>query len=274
VRGEICIAGAGVARGYLGRPLLTAEAFLPNPFARRFGERLYKTGDLARYLPDGRIKYLGRRDSQIKFNGYRIELKEIEAVIREHPAVQDAAAVVKDVERRTQIVAYVVWRKHELGIDIRPFLRERLPEYMIPGAYVSLRALPLTVNGKLDRARLPDPQRDSKSVTSRYEAPGNKVERTIASIWREELQLERVGVHDNFFDLGGTSLSMARVFDRLQATFGNRLKMVELFRYPTIGTLAKYLKEDQPDTLRQTRVDQLVSRQKEARGRQAKARTR
>lgn len=281
VRGEICIGGSGVTRGYLERPSLTAEAFIPNPFGHRFGERLYKTGDLARYLPDGRIKYLGRKDSQIKLNGYRIELNEIEAVILEHPAVQDAAVVVKQIEARPEIVAYIVSRKHDLpsetagsGIEIRTFLRERLPEYMIPAAYVSLSALPLTVNGKLDRARLPDPQKDRQAFPIKYEAPCNQVERTIASIWQEELHLERVGIHDNFFDLGGSSLSMARVFDRLQATFGNRLKMVELFRYPTIGTLAKYLSQDQPDTFRQTRVDQLVSRQKEARGRQVRVRMR
>lgn len=267
VRGEICIGGAGVARGYLERPALTAEVFVPSPFGRGFGERLYKTGDLARYLPDGRIKYLGRKDSQIKLNGYRIELKEIEAVIREHSAVQDAAVVLKQIEARPQIVAYVVSREQ---IDIRAFLRERLPEYMIPAACVSLPALPLTVNGKLDRARLPEPQKESQAG---YEAPRNQAERAIASIWQEELQLEKVGIHNNFFDLGGTSLSMARVFDRLQATFGNRLKMVELFRHPTIGTLAKHLSEDQPDTFRQTRVDQLVTRQKEARGRQVRVRT-
>ena len=274
VKGEICIGGPGVARGYLDQPSLTAEAFIPNPFGHRFGERLYKTGDLGRYLTDGRIKYLGRKDSQIKLNGYRIELKEIEAVILEHSAVQDAAVVLKQIEARAQIVAYIVSREGELPsetagseIEIRSFLRERLPEYMIPTAYVSLTALPLTVNGKLDVARLPNPQKDSRVFTSRYEAPCNQVERTIASIWQEELQLERVGIHDNFFDRGGNSLSMARVFDRLQAMFGNRLKMVELFRYPTISTLAKYLSEDQPDTFHQTKVDQLVSRRRQARAR-------
>lgn len=279
VPGEIFIGGSGVARGYLERPSLTAEAFIPNPFGHHAGERLYRTGDLARCLPDGRIKFLGRKDSQIKLHGYRIELKEIEAVILEHPAVQDAAVVVKQIEARPQIVAYIVSRKGDLSsktdgseMEIRTFLRERLPEYMVPTAYVSLSALPLTINGKLDHARLPDPQKHT--LKTRYEAPCNQVERTIASIWQEELRLEKVGIHDNFFDLGGTSLSMARVFDRLQITFGNRLKMVELFRYPTIATLAKHLSEDQSDTFRQTRVDQLVSRQKEARGRQARVRTR
>lgn len=275
VRGEICIGGSGVARGYVEQPSLTAEAFIPNPFGR-FGERLYRTGDLGWFLTDGRIKYFGRKDSQIKLNGYRIELKEIEAVILEHSAVQDAAVEVKQIEARPEIVAYIVSRERDRHseIDIRTFLRERLPEYMVPTAYVSLTTLPLTVNGKLDRARLPDPQKNHQAFTSRFEAPRNQVERTIASIWQEELQLEKVGIHDNFFDRGGTSLSMARVFDRLQTTFGNRLKMVELFRYPTIGTLAKYLSEDQPDTFRQTRVDQQVSRQKEARGRHVRVRTR
>lgn len=272
VPGEICIGGAGVARGYLERPALTAEAFIPNPFGQSFGERLYRTGDLARYLPDGRIKFLGRKDSQIKLNGYRIELKEIEAVLIEHPSVQDAAVVVKQVEARPQIVAYIVSRNGDTEGEIKPFLRERLPEYMIPTAYVSLSALPLTINGKLDLARLPDPQKHT--LKTKYEAPCNQVERTIAAIWQDELRLEKVGIHDNFFDLGGTSLSMARVFDRLQVTFGNRLKMVELFRYPTIVTLAKHLSEDQSDTFRQTRVDQLVTRQKEARGRQVRVRTR
>ena len=280
MQGEICIGGPGVARGYLDRPSLTAEAFVPNPFGHRSGERLYKTGDLARYLPDGRIKYLGRKDSQIKLNGYRIELKEIEAVILEHSAVRDAAVVVKQIEERLEIVAYIVSREGDLpsetsgsGIEIRTFLRERLPEYMIPTKNVSLPALPLTINGKLDHARLPEPQKHRPAFTSSYEAPCNRVERTIASIWQEELQLEKVGIHDNFFDLGGNSLSLARVFDRLQATFGNRLKMVELFRHTTIAALAKYLSEDQPDTFRQSKVDQLVSRQKEARGRHVRVRS-
>ncbi|HEU4506951.1 MAG TPA: amino acid adenylation domain-containing protein [Pyrinomonadaceae bacterium] len=281
VAGEICIGGAGVARGYIGKPALTAEAFIPNPFGHAFGERLYKTGDLARYLPDGRIKYLGRKDSQVKLSGYRIELKEIEAVVREHPAVRDAAVEVKQIEARPQIVAYVVLREGDLqpdtagpAIEIRTFLRERLPEYMVPSAYVALPALPLTVNGKLDRARLPDPQKNAQALPIKYEAPRNHVQRTIASIWQEELHLEKIGIHDNFFDIGGSSLTMARVFDRLQSTFGNRLKMVELFHYPTINTLAKYLSQDEPETFRQTRVDQLVSRQKHARERQARARMR
>lgn len=280
-RGEICIGGAGLARGYLERPSLTAEAFIPNPFGRRSGERLYKSGDLARYLPDGRIKYLGRKDSQIKLSGYRIELKEIETLIMEHPAVQDAAVVVKQIEERPGIIAYIVWHESDLQSEtaslrtvLRKFLRDRLPEYMLPTAYVSLPALPLTPNGKVDHLRLPDPQKDSQVFPVKSEAPCNQVERTIASIWQEELQLGKVGIHDNFFDLGGSSLIMARVFDRLQATFGNRLKMVELFRHPTIGTLAKYLSQDESDTFRQTRIDQLVSRQKEARGRQARARMR
>jgi amino acid adenylation domain-containing protein len=264
--GEICIAGAGLARGYVEQPALTAEAFIPNPFSARGGERLYKTGDIARYLPDGRITYLGRRDSQIKLNGFRIELKEIEAVILEHSSVHDAVVVARqNDDARSELVAYIVSRNGDLKAELRSFLRERLPEYMVPGAYVSLSALPLTVNGKIDREKLPDPEEKSSALAVKYEAPCTDIERTIASIWREELQLEKVGIHDNFFDLGGSSLIMVRVFDRLQTTFGNRLKMVELFRHPTIATLAKHLSQDQPEAFSQARVDNLVNRQKKAR---------
>ncbi|HJP92757.1 MAG TPA: amino acid adenylation domain-containing protein [Pyrinomonadaceae bacterium] len=271
VPGEICIGGAGLARGYVEQPTLTAEAFVPNPFSTRGGERLYKTGDIARYLPDGRIKYIGRKDSQIKLNGFRIELKEIEAVILEHQAVRDAVVV----SRQNTLIAYLVSRNGDLKkAELRSFLRERLPEYMIPSAYVSLSALPLTVNGKVDRQKLPDPQENSSALSIKYEAPCTDTERTIASIWREELQLEKVGIHDNFFDLGGSSLIMVRVFDRLQTTFGNRLKMVELFRHPTIATLAKHLSQDQPQAFSQARVDNLVNRQKEARSQRRQTKVR
>ncbi|HKN84850.1 MAG TPA: amino acid adenylation domain-containing protein [Pyrinomonadaceae bacterium] len=276
--GEIYIGGAGLARGYVEQPALTAAAFIPNAFSARRGERLYKTGDIARYLPDGRIRYVGRKDSQIKLNGFRIELKEIEAVILEHPSVHDAVVVSRQStnDAPTELIAYIVSRNRDLkNAELRSFLRDRLPEYMVPSAYVSLSALPLTVNGKVDRKKLPDPQENSSPPAIKYVAPCTDTERIIASIWREELQVEKAGIHDNFFDLGGSSLIMVRVFDRLQTTFGNRLKMVELFRHPTIATLAKHLSQDQPEAFSQARVDNLVNRQKEARSqrRQTNART-
>jgi acyl carrier protein len=206
-------------------------------------------------------------------SGYRIELKEIEAVIIEHASVQDAVVVAKQNETRAELIAYIVSRNGELDTtELRKSLRERLPEYMVPGAYVSLPALPLTVNGKVDRAKLPAPPKDNQAPSIKFEAPCTQIERTIATIWQAELKLEKVGIHDNFFDLGGSSLIMVRVFDRLQTQFDNRLKMVELFRHPTIATLAKHLSADQPEAFQHARVNHLVNRQKEARSRQRQAR--
>ncbi|HWW75576.1 MAG TPA: amino acid adenylation domain-containing protein, partial [Pyrinomonadaceae bacterium] len=278
--GEIHVGGAGLARGYLGRPAHTAERFIPNPFGGAGGGRLYKTGDLARYLPDGRIKYLGRNDHQLKVRGYRIELKEIEAVASEHPSVKEAVAAGREGAAGAELFLYVVPSEGALAADgggdggpdlkaeLREFLRLRLPEYMVPSGFVVLPALPVSANGKVDRARLPDPLKDASAVRLKYEPPRNELESVIASVWREELRLERVGIHDNIFDLGGTSLVVARVFDRLQTMCGKKLRMVEMFRHPTVNALAGYLSREHPDDFRLEGIDKLVDRRKAATKRQ------
>ena len=280
VPGEIHVGGAGVARGYLGRPAHTAERFIPNPFGGARGGRLYKTGDLARYLPDGRIKYLGRNDHQVKVRGHRVELKEIEAVASEHPSVKEAVAVGREGAAGAELFLYIVPSEGapevggggtegpDLKAELREFLRRRLPEYMVPSGFVLLPALPVSANGKVDSARLPDPQKDASAARPRYEPPRNELESAIASIWREELHLERVGVHDNIFDLGGSSLILARVFDRLQTMYGKKLRMVEMFRHPTVNTLTEYLSREHPDVFRREGIDKLVDRRKAATKRQ------
>jgi amino acid adenylation domain-containing protein len=280
VPGEIHVGGAGLARGYLGQPAQTAERFIPNPFSGAGGGRLYKTGDVARYLPDGRIKYLGRNDHQVKLRGYRVELQEIEAVVSEHPSVREAVAAGHEGAAGAELVVYIVLaegalemergdpEQRNLKAELREFLRRRLPEYMIPSSFVLLPALPLSVNGKVDRARLPDPQKDASVIRLKYEPPRNQIERAIVSIWREELHLEKIGIHDNIFDLGGSSLVVARVFDRLQTIFGKELRMVEMFRHPTVNTLAEYLSREHSDGFQREGIDKLIGRRKAATKRQ------
>ncbi|MCK1475766.1 AMP-binding protein, partial [Bradyrhizobium sp. 197] len=208
------IGGAGVARGYLNRPELTAERFLADPFSGEVGARMYRTGDLARYLPDGNLEFLGRIDDQMKIRGFRIEPGEIAARLVEHASVRDAAVVAcEDRSGEKRLVAYVVTaaehageaEETELAGTLRTHLGARLPEYMVPSAFVRLAALPLTPNGKLDRKALPPPEDDAYARAA-YEAPRGEIEIALAQIWAELLGLERVGRHDNFFELGGHSL--------------------------------------------------------------------
>ena len=216
VAGELYIGGAGVARGYLNHPELTAERFIASPFVA--GDRLYKTGDLARYLPDGNIEYLGRNDFQVKIRGFRIELGEIEARLSEFPAVRDAVVLAReDVPGEKRLVAYYTTRDgEEVGVEaLRSHLLAALPEYMVPAAYVHLESLPLTANGKLDRKALPAPDGSAYAVHV-YEPPVGAVEEAIARIWSELLNVERIGRNDNFFDLGGHSLLAVRVLSRLR----------------------------------------------------------
>ena len=216
VAGELHIGGVPVARGYLNRPELTAERFIASPFVA--GDRLYKTGDLARYLADGTIEYLGRNDFQVKIRGFRIELGEIEARLRAHASVRDAVVLAReDVAGEKRLVAYYTAREGEVGAEeLRSHLLESLPEYMVPAAYVHLESLPLTPNGKLDRNALPAPD-GSAYIVRQYEPPSGAVEKTIARIWSEVLGVERIGRHDNFFELGGHSLLAVRVLSLLRA---------------------------------------------------------
>ena len=237
IAGELYIGGAGVARGYLHRPELTAERFIPNPFGA--GERLYKTGDLARYRADGIIEYLGRIDHQVKVRGFRIELSEVEAVLSHHPKVRECVVLAKC----DRLIAYAVLHPGEtLTVsELRNYLAEKLPEYMVPSALVTLDSMPLTVNGKVDRKALPVPESLRPELEVAYVSPQTELEQIIAVIWQEVLQLEKVGIYDNFFDLGGHSLLIVQVHSRLQARLEQNILMVEMFKYPTIESLAKYL---------------------------------
>lgn len=261
VIGEIYIGGAGVARGYHRRAGLTAERFVPHPYAREGGARLYRTGDLGRFLPDGNIEFLGRADEQIKVRGFRVEVGEIEAALRQHPEVRECAVVAYDDEHRgPRLVAYVVARQPERELPpretevpqreaelsgLRDFLREQLPEYMVPSTITRLDAFPLTPNGKLDRKALPAPDATRAEADGPYVAPRSELENLIAGVWREVLEVERVGVQDNFFNLGGHSLLLIRVNNRLRETLRTELPVVELFKYPTVSSLAEHLSRSQ-----------------------------
>ncbi len=239
VPGEICVGGGGLARGYLGQPDLTAQRFVPDPFSGRPGARLYRSGDLARHLAHGDVEYLGRIDFQLKIRGFRIELGEIEAVLAAQPAVRDAVVLAReDRPGDRRLVAYLVLQDGDLRIEeLRSSLRERLPEHMVPAAFVVLDALPLTANGKLDRRALPAPDKGARAASV---PPRTETEQAIAGAWREALGLESVGVDDNFFDLGGHSLLVVQVHRQLAPRFPD-LAVVDLFRYPTISALAQFL---------------------------------
>jgi hypothetical protein len=297
VAGEIFIGGRNLARGYLGRPELTAEKFIAHPFDRTPGARVYRTGDLGRYREDGAIEYLGRLDHQVKLRGFRIELGEIEEALASHPAVGAAVVVAREVAPGdTRLVAYVagdhvpgasvgrglVPRRGRIAAgegepktgELIAFLKERLPEYMVPSAFVHLPELPLSPNGKVDRKALPDPELSRPELATPYVAPREGLERAIAEVWSRLLGIERVGVHDNFFDLGGHSLLMAELRTSLQAKVGRTLSMVELFQYPTVKALAEFLERPAgtaPDALLEARDRVESRRQAQARRQQAAA---
>ncbi|MFG6101397.1 amino acid adenylation domain-containing protein [Leptothoe sp. EHU-05/26/07-4] len=245
VSGELYIGGAGLARGYWNRPELTENRFIANPFVSESGARLYKTGDLVRYLPDGNLEFLGRTDNQVKIRGFRIELGEIEALLDQHPGVRQSVVSVWEEQDNKRLVAYVVPNKSQQPSvsDLRNFLREKRPEYMIPGSFMFLKELPLKSNGKVDRQSLPAPNQIRPELAETFVAPSNEVEQTLAAIWQEMLQVEKVGVNDNFFELGGHSLLVVQVHSKLQSTFNQDVSITDLFKYPTISTLADYLSQ-------------------------------
>ncbi len=250
VPGELYIGGDGVAWGYLNRPSLTAEKFVPDPFGATPGAQLYRTGDLVRHRADGNLDYLGRIDLQVKVRGYRVELGEIEAVLRAHPALDEAVVVLRELAPGDKrLVAYVVLKHPEaeqaITAQLRDFLAERMPEYMLPSAFVLLEALPLTVNGKVDRKALPAPAALRPELATTYVAPQSELERTIAGIWQEVLGLDRVGMFDNFFDLGGHSLLLVQVQNKLRVALNRDIPLVELFQYPTIAALAQALRQNE-----------------------------
>ncbi len=248
VVGELCVAGEGVGIGYVNDRELTAARFVPHPFGQEAGERLYRTGDLTRYLADGAIEFLGRMDHQVKVRGYRIELGEIETVLRGHEGVAEAVLVAREeVAGQAQLVAYVVAEPGaEPGAgELRDFLRQQLPEYMLPSAFVMLEALPLTPNGKVDRGALPLPEGMETARGREYVAPEGPVEERLAEIWAEVLgaEVEQVGVYDTFFDLGGYSLLATQVVSRINQAFEIKVSMRNLFEEPTIARLALLIEE-------------------------------
>jgi acyl carrier protein len=249
VAGELHIGGDGVARGYLNQPELTAEKFIYHSFNGEPARRVYRTGDLARYLPDGNIEFLGRIDNQVKLRGYRIELGEIEAVLGQHPLVQSSVVVVReDTPGDKRLVGYVVGREKSFdGAEIRKYLKQKLPEYMVPSAFVRLDELPLTPNGKVDRKALPAPDQDRPELGNIYQAPRTPVEEALASIWCELLKVDKVGIQDNFFELGGHSLLATQIMSRVRSGLSIELPLRTLFESPTVEQLAEAIMEQRAE---------------------------
>ncbi len=242
VAGELCIGGDGLSRGYLNRPELTAERFIPNPFSQQADERLYKTGDLARRLADGRIEYLGRSDHQVKIRGFRIELGEIEAVLMRHPFIREGVVVAReDVEGDKRLVGYVVLAPDARfdPADLRLWIKESLPEYMVPVAWVQMDRLPLSPAGKVDRKNLPTPEYVRPELSSTFQQARTPTEELVASIYAEVLQLDKVGLHDDFFELGGHSLLGTQVVSRIRHAFQIELPLRSLFEAPNVAGLAE-----------------------------------
>jgi amino acid adenylation domain-containing protein len=270
--GELYIGGDGLARGYLNQPELTAERFVPDPFGPDARSRLYRTGDLARWRPDGVVEFLGRADDQVKINGYRIELGEVESVLEGHPSVRQAVvAAWQDADADAndkRLAAYVVPGAEE-GVDgneLRSFLHNKLPGYMVPQHYVVMDALPLSPNGKVDRGALPAPlgQRSEAEAS----VPSSDLESAIAQVWRRALELDQVGLDENFFDLGGDSLKLVEVHSELQKLFQADLSLTDLFEHTTVRSLAARLAEEGQSQSNFAEEEERARRQREAAARQ------
>ena len=253
--GEIYIGGEGVARGYLRRPALTAERFVPDPFAAAAGGRLYRTGDLGRYRADGQLEFLGRVDHQVKIRGHRVEPGEVEASLMRHPSVLDAVVVSLEMpDQPGRMVAYVTAQTGATIVpaDLRGFVSDRLPEYMVPSRILVLPALPRTPNGKIDRQALPSPQPGADQEPAADTQPRTDLEQVVAGIWQDVLQASQVGLDQNFFDLGGHSLMSMQVLARLRSVTGRQLPITDMFRFPTVRSLAGHLsrvEEPQPSSV-------------------------
>jgi amino acid adenylation domain-containing protein len=259
ITGHLYVGGANLSRGYLKRADLTAERFIPHHLSREHGARLYRTGDLAKYLPDGQLEYVGRADTQVKVRGFRIELGEIEAALREHAQIEQAVVIVReDHAGEKRLVAYVVpssiapaaattttTTTAPTAAELRNFLSGTLPDYMLPSAFVVLESLPLNSSGKLDRKALPNPDQSRPELSMPFLSPSTQMEEMIAGIWAEVLRLDKVGVDDNFFDLGGHSLMSVRVHERIRSTLSIDVPLLKLFQHSTVRTLAAFLSGEQ-----------------------------
>ena len=253
--GELYIGGEGLARGYWRRPELTAERFVRS--ALDPGGRLYRTGDRVRWRADGRLEFLGRIDQQLKIRGFRVEPGEIEAALLERADIGEAVLVARGEGESRRLAAY--YTGPATAEQLRVYLRKRLPEYMVPAVFVQLAQMPLTPNGKLDRSALPDPEAVTIS-----EPPRTEIEQQIGEIWRDVLGIDSVNVHDNFMDLGGHSLLIARVHSQLETLFSRTFPMIELFRRPTIRDLAGFLAEAAGDSATMDHIQERADRQKQA----------
>jgi acyl-coenzyme A synthetase/AMP-(fatty) acid ligase/acyl carrier protein len=244
VAGELCVGGLGVGRGYLAEPVRTVQVFVPDPFVGE-GDRLYRTGDLARWLSTGEIEFLGRVDFQVKVRGFRIEPGEIESVLGRHPAVHQAVVLALEENGQKRLVAYAVAQAGQtLDVaDLRSFVKERLPDYMVPAAFMVLAAMPLTPNGKVDRRALPAPVWGRAEDEEGFVEPRNEIEEALAELWKEILNVPRVGAFDNFFELGGHSLLATQLVSRIQQTFEIDLKLRTLFEAPALAELALVVEE-------------------------------
>jgi acyl-coenzyme A synthetase/AMP-(fatty) acid ligase len=241
VPGELYLGGPRLARGYLGRPGPTAARFVPDPFGERSGDRLYRTGDVVRWLSDETLEFLGRTDDQIKIRGHRVEAGEVEARLNEHPHVATSAVVAKEIgPEDIQLVAYVVLIEDSDrdSVELRAFLADRLPDYLLPTQWVAIPSLPMTAAGKLDKAALPAPILDREILRTPFVPPTSSVERGLAEIWESILGIKNPGVHDNFFELGGHSLHAIKSLGRIKRTFPVELTVMDLFSAQSIGTLA------------------------------------
>jgi amino acid adenylation domain-containing protein len=282
VRGELYIGGEGLARGYLNCPELTAEKFIPNPFSDTTGTRLYKTGDLARYLPNGNIEFLGRIDNQVKIRGFRIELSEIEAALRQHASVREAVVIARekvnelpdDLKSKTcpepsrriknpksdkGLVAYVVLNQQQTvtGSELRNFLKQKIPQYMVPSAIVFLESLPLTPNGKLNRKALPEFDRSRSDLGDAFVGPRTSVEQLLAQIWSTVLKVDQLGIHDNFFYLGGHSLLAAKAVFKVRDALQTDVPLRTLFEKPTIAQFSEAILNDPSSQSKIERAAQL-----------------
>lgn len=272
ITGELYIGGNGVAQGYLNRPALTAERFIEDPFFEPLSainhqppsllsHCLYRTGDLARYQPDGNIEFLGRADHQIKLRGFRIELGEIEALLTTHPSVNSAVVTAhEESPGDKRLIAYVVLHQNYAEVstrELRDYLKTQLPEYMVPGLFITLRTLPLTANGKVNRLALPKPEQQRPSAG--YVAPRSQVEQKVAEIWQQALKIDKVGMDDNFFDIGGHSLLIAQIHSQIRSVFHKEIPLIKILEYPTISAIARFLVEESAEQS-QTIITQSLDR--------------
>jgi amino acid adenylation domain-containing protein len=267
--GEMLVGGLGVARGYLNRPDLTQARFIANPFEPEKNPRLYRSGDLARLRENGDLEYLGRIDHQVKIRGFRIELTEIESTLMRHPAVKECAVLARtDNDSEARLVAYIVAGLEAPSVEaLRTHLAQKLPEYMVPAAFVFLPGFPLTVNGKLDRDALPAPTAERPQLASEYVAPQSDLEKTLADLFHAALRQDQVGVNDNFFDLGADSLMLTTLHRRLQIELKREIPITELFQFPTIRSLAERLAQNREDSVLADKTQARAQQQRAAQAR-------